>query len=167
MSTKLSAALLLLLVCTAINRPVAADAGPSKPSDLISKVVFYSASPACVGMTNAVELSGTPIPPIGQVFILTSYQWNATTSGYQSTFPISVGLAGVDNSSGINTGNIIAYSTAPNTTVGAVTHDASIPNGVIAIRPAIGKTHLCIFPGTAGISFSGLGWVQGYFAVDR
>lgn len=168
MSNRLSAALLSVLACTALPRTATADAlGPSRPSDLVSRVVFYSPTAACAGMTNAVELSGTPIPPIGRVFILTSYQWNVAVSNYPAMFPISVGLASVDDSSGINTSNIIAYSTAPNTATGAVTQNASIPNGVVAIRPSVGKTHLCIFPGTAGVTLSGLGWVQGYFATDR
>lgn len=148
----------------------AADAGvlaPSKASDLQASAVFYTSSTACTGQTGAVELAGTPMPPAGKVFVLTSYQWALNTTGYAANFPIQAGLASVTDSSGINTGTIIDYSTVPNSGLGAVVQNQSIPNGVVAIRPSTGRTHLCFFPGTGGTSPTGLGWVQGFFAPDK
>jgi len=160
-------ATLTLLMSLSLGVADAGVLGPTKPSDLQAGVVFFTSNPACSGATGADELAGTPMPPLGKVFILTSYQWALDTTGYPTNFPIQVGLASVTDSSGINAGNIVSFSTAPNSGTGAVVGNQSIPNGVVAIRPSTGQMRLCIFPETGGTRLTGEGWVQGYFAADR
>jgi hypothetical protein len=159
--------LALSLSVSVVGSAEAGVLAPARASDLASQTVFFSVTTACSGMTGAVELSGTPTPPPGKVFILTSYQWTLDTTGYPANFPIAAGLASVTDAEGINTSNIIAYSTTPNSGTGATAKNETIPNGVVAIRPSTGNTHLCLFPGTFGTFATGLGWVQGFFASDK
>jgi len=161
-------AIVVALLLVALVRDSSAGVlAPVRASDLAASDVFFQATPACTGITGAMELAGTPVPPIGKVFVLTSYFWPIDASGYAAGFPIGVGLASVTDSSGILSTNTISVDSAPNLPSGVVSKTQTIPNGVVAIRPSTGQSHLCMYPRTGGTSLTGQAWVQGFFAPDK
>lgn len=147
-------------------------AGPLRPtaaSQLVAALAFLTDSSACTGstLTGVKELSFPLTVPAGKVFILTDFTWNLDATGYQATFPVAVGLAGVTNSSGITSDRIIAISATPNSATGGVIKTETIANGVVALRPSAGVTHLCLFPETFGTHLQAFAFVHGYLAADE
>jgi hypothetical protein len=147
-------------------------AGPLRPtaaSQLVAALAFLTDTNACTGpnLTGVKELSFPLTVPAGKVFILTDFTWNLDATGYQATFPVAVGLAGVTNTSGITSDRIIAISATPNSAAGGIIKTETIANGVVALRPSAGVTHLCLFPETFGTHLQAFAYLHGYLAADE
>lgn len=156
-------------VPTIVQNLPAARLAPTAASQLVARYAFLTDNPACTGpnLTGVKELSFSLSIPAGKLFILTDFTWNLDASGYQASFPVAVGLAGVTSSSGITSDRIIAFSSTPNSATGGVIKTETIANGVVALRPSAGVTHLCLFPETFGTQLQAFAYVHGYLAPDE
>lgn len=156
-------------VPTVVQNLPAAPLGPTSASQLVARMAFLTDSSACTSasLTGVKELSFPLSIPAGKVFILTDFTWNLDASGYQPGFPVAVGLAGVTDNSGITSDRIIAISGMPNTAAGGDIKTETIANGVVALRPSAGVTHLCLFPDTFGTQLQAFAYVHGYLAADQ
>jgi hypothetical protein len=154
---------------TLVQNLPAGPLAPTAASQLVAALAFLTDTNACPSssVTGAKELAFGLTVPAGKVFILTDFTWSLAASGYQATFPVSVGLASVTSSSGITADRFIAISSAPNSTAGVATKTETIANGAVALRPSAGLTHLCLFPETFGTQLTAFAFVHGYLAADQ